>query len=98
MEYVLLLISLIVIVKAADVLVDASVSIAEKLGLPKILIALTIMAFSTCAPELAVSFTSIAGGNGTIAFANVIGSCIVNILLVIGVLLGLLKVTGILDL
>ena len=84
MEYVLLLISLIVIVKAADVLVDASVSIAEKLGLPKILIALTIMAFSTCAPELAVSFTSISAGNGTIAFSNVIGSCIVNILLVIG--------------
>ena len=85
MEYVLLLISLIVIVKAADVLVDASVSIAEKLGLPKILIALTIMAFSTCAPELAVSFTSISAGNGTIAFSNVVGSCIINILLVIGV-------------
>ena len=85
MEYVLLLISLIVIVKAADVLVDASVSIAEKLGLPKILIALTIMAFSTCAPELAVSFTSISAGNGTIAFSNVVGSCIINILLVIGI-------------
>lgn len=85
MEYILLLISLIVIVKASDVLVDASVSIAEKMGLPKILIALTIMAFSTCAPELAISFTSIAAGNGTIAFSNVVGSCIVNILLVIGV-------------
>lgn len=84
MEYALLIISLIVIVKASDILVDASVSIAERLNVPKILIALTIMAFSTCAPELAVSFTSIAGGNGTIAFANVIGSCIVNILLVIG--------------
>ena len=85
MEYALLIISLIIIVKASDILVDASVSIAERLKVPKILIALTIMAFSTCAPELAVSFTSIAGGNGTIAFANVIGSCIVNILLVIGV-------------
>jgi len=84
MEYTLLIISLIVIVKASDILVDASVSIAERLKVPKILIALTVMAFSTCAPELAVSFTSIAAGNGTIAFANVIGSCIVNILLVIG--------------
>ena len=85
MEFALLIISLLVIVKASDILVDASVSIAERLKVPKILIALTIMAFSTCAPELAVSFTSIANGNGTIAFANVIGSCIVNILLVIGV-------------
>ena len=84
MEFALLIISLLVIVKASDILVDASVSIAERLKVPKILIALTIMAFSTCAPELAVSFTSIASGNGTIAFANVIGSCIVNILLVIG--------------
>lgn len=85
MEYILLIFSLLVIIKASDVLVDAAVSIAEKLKVPKILIALTIVAFSTCAPELAVSFTSIAAGNGTIAFANVVGSCIVNILLVIGV-------------
>ena len=85
MEYILLIISLLVIVKAADILVDASVSIADNFKMPKILIALTIMAFSTCAPELAVSFTSIAAGNGTRAFANVVGSCIINILLVIGV-------------
>lgn len=85
MEYILLIISLLAIIKASDILVDASVSIAERLKMPKILIALTIMAFSTCAPELAISFTSIADHNGTIAFANVVGSCIVNILLVIGV-------------
>jgi len=85
MEYALLVFSLLVIIKASDVLVDAAVSIAEKLNVPKILIALTIVAFSTCAPELAVSFSSIGAGNGTIAFANVVGSCIVNILLVIGV-------------
>jgi len=84
MEYILLILSLLVIIKASDILVDAAVSIAEKLKVPKILIALTIVAFSTCAPELAVSFTSIANKNGTIAFANVVGSCIVNILLVIG--------------
>ena len=84
MEYLLLIFSLLTIIKASDVLVDASVSIAERMKMPKILIALTIMAFSTCAPELAISFTSIAAKNGTIAFANVVGSCIVNILLVIG--------------
>ncbi len=84
MEYLLMILSMLIIIKAADVLVDAAVSIAEKLKLPKILIALTIVAFSTCAPELAISFTSIASHNGAIAFSNVIGSCIINILLVIG--------------
>ena len=84
MEYIVSIICLLIIIKSSDVLVDAAVSIAEKLNVPKILIALTIVAFSTCAPELAVSFTSIAAKNGTIAFANVVGSCIVNILLVIG--------------
>ncbi len=85
MKYFLLIFSMLVIIKAADILVDAAVSIAERLKVPKILIALTIVAFSTCAPELAVSFQSVAEQNGTIAFANVVGSCIVNILLVIGV-------------
>ena len=85
MEYLLLIFSMLVIIKASDILVDAAVSIAQRLKVPKILIALTIVAFSTCAPELAVSFTSIISKNGTIAFANVIGSCIVNVLLVIGI-------------
>ena len=48
------------------------------------LIALTIVAFGTCAPEVAISFQSVSAGNGTIAFANVIGSCIVNTFLIIG--------------
>ena len=48
------------------------------------LIALTIVAFGTCAPEVAISFQSVSAGNGAIAFGNVVGSCIVNILLIIG--------------
>ena len=68
MKYFLLIFSMLVIIKAADILVDAAVSIAERLKVPKILIALTIVAFSTCAPELAVSFQSVAEQNGTIAF------------------------------
>ena len=43
------------------------------------------MAFGTCAPEVAISFQSVQSGDGQIAFANVIGSCIVNVLLIIGV-------------
>jgi cation:H+ antiporter len=52
---------------------------------PKMLVALTIAAFGTCAPELAISFTSIATKNVDMTLANVIGSCIVNILLIVGV-------------
>lgn len=48
------------------------------------LIALTIAAFGTCAPELAISFNSIKSGASDMTLANVIGSCIVNILLIVG--------------
>lgn len=73
------------IIKASDVLVDAASSLAIRCHVPKIVIALTIVAFGTCAPELAISFQSIGDKNGSMALANVIGSCIVNILLIIGV-------------
>ena len=50
----------------------------------KMMIALTVAAFGTCAPELAISFKSIVSGSGDIALANVLGSNVVNILLIIG--------------
>ena len=84
-ELILLVLGLIIIVKAADVLVNAASSLALGFKVPKILVALTIMAFGTCAPEVAISFQSVQSGDGQIAFANVIGSCIVNVLLIIGV-------------
>lgn len=85
MEYILLVLGFLIVIKASDVLVDASSSIAIKWNVPKIIIALTIVAFGTCTPELAISFQSISSGNGGMALANVIGSCIVNIFLIIGV-------------
>ena len=85
MEYILLLLGFFLIIKSSDILVDAASSIAAKYNVPKMVIALTIVAFGTCAPELAISFQSISSGNGSMALANVIGSCIVNVLLIIGV-------------
>lgn len=85
MEVLLLIIGFVMIIKASDVLVDSASSIASVFHVPTILIALTIVAFGTCAPELAISFQSIASNNGTMALANVIGSCIVNILLILGI-------------
>ena len=82
---VLLLIALVALVKASDVFVDAASSLAIRLRVPKMLIALTIAAFGTCAPELAISFKSMATGNYDMTLANVIGSSVVNILLVVGI-------------
>lgn len=85
MEYILFFISCIVIIKAADLLVDSASSLAIKLNVPKTLIALTIVAFGTCAPEIGISFSSIISKNYSMALANVIGSCIVNTLMIIGI-------------
>ncbi len=83
-DLILLFLGLFLIVKAADVLVEAAASLALRLNVPKMLVALTIMAFGTCAPEMAISFQSVKGGDGQIAFANIIGSCVVNVFLIIG--------------
>ena len=84
LEVIFLIIGFIMIIKASDVLVDAASSIATKFKVPKMLIALTIVSFGTCAPEVAISFNSVMAKNGTMAFANVIGSCIVNVFLIVG--------------
>ena len=84
MDVLLLVIGFIIIIKASDVLVDAASSLALKLKIPKMLIALTIVSFGTCAPEVAISFQSVHNGDGQMAFANVIGSCIVNAFLILG--------------
>ena len=81
----LLIAGLLVLVKASDIFVEAASSLAIKLRVPKTLIALTIAAFGTCVPELFISFNSIAEHNYDITLANVIGSCVVNILLIVGV-------------
>ena len=84
LEVIFLLLGFIIIIKSSDILVDCASSLAIRCNIPKMFIALTIVAFGTCAPEVAISFQSVSAGNGTIAFANVIGSCIVNTFLIIG--------------
>ena len=65
--------------------VDGSSSVASHLKLSKMLIGLTIVAFGTSAPEFAVSVKSLISGNGDIVLGNVIGSNILNILLILGI-------------
>ena len=83
-ELAFLLIGFFAIIKASDLLVDSASAIAIKCKVPKMLIALTIVSFGTCAPEVAISFNSVMAKNGTMAFANVVGSCIVNVFLIVG--------------
>lgn len=85
LNIILLVIGFAVLIKGADFFVDGSSSVATNLKVPKILIGLTIVAFGTSAPEFAVSIKSIISGNYDIVLGNVIGSNIMNILLILGV-------------
>ncbi len=81
----LVLLGLLCLWKGADWLVDGASEIASSLGVPAIVIGLTIVAFGTSLPELLVSVLSAIRGNSDIAFGNVIGSNIANVLLIFGI-------------
>lgn len=81
---ILLVFGLTILIRFSDIFVSAASSLSLSLKVPKMLIALTIAAFGTCAPELAISFNSIKSGASDMTLANVIGSCIVNIFLIVG--------------
>ncbi len=84
LQIVLLVVGFVVLIKGADVFVDGASSVAANFKVSKMLIGLTIVAFGTSAPEFAVSVKSLLSGNGDIVFGNVIGSNILNILLILG--------------
>ncbi len=82
---VLLIVGFVLLIKGADWLVDGASSIATHFRVSKTLIGLTIIAFGTSAPELAVSISSLANGSTDMLLGNVIGSNIMNVLLLIGI-------------
>lgn len=81
----LLIVGFVLLIKGADIFVDGASSTALNLKIPKMVIALTIVAFGTSAPELAVSIKAIASGSSEIVLGNVVGSNILNILLILGI-------------
>lgn len=80
----LLIIGFIMLVKGADWFVDGCSGIAKRLGIPQIVIGLTIVAMGTSAPEAAVSITAALKGNADISVGNILGSNILNILIILG--------------
>lgn len=85
LQIILLIVGFVILIKGADIFVDGASGIAKNFKISKILIGLTIVAFGTSAPEFAVSVKSLLSGSGDIVFGNVIGSNILNILLILGV-------------
>ena len=79
-----LVIGFLFLVKGADCFVDGASSVAKKFRIPAFVIGLTIVAFGTSAPELAVSITAAMKGSNDIAIGNVVGSNIFNTLVVLG--------------
>lgn len=83
-QFVLLVVGFVMLVKGADWFVEGVAGIAEKFGIPQLVIGLTIVAMGTSAPEAAVSITSATKGNAGITIGNVVGSNILNVLVILG--------------
>lgn len=84
-QLLLLAVGFAFLVKGADWFVEGAAGIADKLHIPQLVIGLTIVAMGTSAPEAAVSITAAAGGNADISVGNVVGSNILNILIILGI-------------
>jgi cation:H+ antiporter len=78
-------VGLLAIIKGADWLTDGAASIAERFGIPTLVVGLTIVAIGSSAPEFVVSVLSAIQGNADIALGNIVGSNIFNILGIMGV-------------
>ena len=84
LQVLLLVGGLVLIVKGADWLVDGASGIARRFGLSEFVIGLTIVGMGTSAPEMVVSFIGAIQGNADISIGNVVGSNIMNTLLILG--------------
>ena len=84
LQFVLLAVGFVLLMKGADWFVDGASKVADKFGIPHLVIGLTIVAFGTSAPEAAVSISAALKGSVELAISNVVGSNIMNVLLILG--------------
>lgn len=85
LELLLLALGFVLLVKGADWFVEGASGVADKFGIPQLVIGLTIVAMGTSAPEAAVSITAALKGNAGITVGNVVGSNILNIFIILGI-------------
>ena len=85
LQIALLVIGFTMLVKGADYFVDGAAGIATKFGIPQLVVGLTIVAMGTSAPEAAVSITGALHGAADISIGNVVGSNILNVLIILGI-------------
>lgn len=85
LELLLLALGFVLLVKGADWFVEGASGVADKFGIPQLVIGLTIVAMGTSAPEAAVSITAALKGNAGITIGNVVGSNILNIFIILGI-------------
>ena len=85
MVWIMSLVGLVILLLSGDLLVRGAVNLSMRLGVPALIVSLTIVAFGTSAPELLIAISAVDDGASGIAVGNVIGSNIANIFLVLGV-------------
>ena len=85
MDLVYAAVGLVMLLLAGDALVRGAVNLALRLGIPALIVSLTVVSFGTSAPELVISIDAVVEGASGIAIGNVVGSNIANVLLVLGV-------------
>lgn len=85
LQLLLLAAGFFLLVKGADYFVEGAAGVADKFGIPQLVIGLTIVAMGTSAPEAAVSITAALKGNAEITIGNVVGSNIFNVLIILGI-------------
>ena len=85
MNYLLLFLGFLILILGGNWLLKAAVAISLRLGIPKIVIGMTVVSLATSAPELIVSLNSALNGHADIALGNIIGSNIANLGLVLGI-------------
>ncbi|TDL75223.1 calcium/sodium antiporter [Palleronia sediminis] len=85
LAFLLTVVGLVILIVAGDLLVRGAVNLSLRLGVPAMIVSLTVVAFGTSAPELVISIGAILDGAPGIALGNVVGSNTANVLLVLGV-------------
>lgn len=85
LQVIMLIAGFVLLVKGADWFVEGAASIAKNIGVPQLIIGLTIVAMGTSMPEAAVSIQAALADNAGISVGNIVGSNILNVLIILGI-------------